>query len=212
MVGDRLDTDIEGGRRAEVDSLLVLTGVTGLADLVAAGPELRPTYLAADLGGLLEAHHGAGAAGRGLARGWLDRPRRRRSAGRRRRRVRRRLVAGRGRRPPGSTSTRSESLWTPATCSRLRPPATGSLGAMSQTEPETTGARTDRGQRGRRGPRLGRGARRPPRGGAPRRLRGRARAAAPRPRRHRLTGRAAAAAPGRRAGPAGTRPVARACR
>ncbi len=56
MVGDRLDTDIEGGRRAEVDSLLVLTGVTGLSDLVAAGPELRPAYLAADLGGLLEVH------------------------------------------------------------------------------------------------------------------------------------------------------------
>jgi glycerol 3-phosphatase-2 len=57
MVGDRLDTDIEGGRRAEVDSLLVLTGVTGLSDLVAAGPELRPAYLAVDLGGLLKVHH-----------------------------------------------------------------------------------------------------------------------------------------------------------
>ena len=34
MVGDRLDTDIEGAHEAEVDSLLVLTGVTGLADLV----------------------------------------------------------------------------------------------------------------------------------------------------------------------------------
>ncbi len=56
MVGDRLDTDIEGGRRAEVDSLLVLTGVSGLDDLVAARPEERPTYLAADLGGLLTPH------------------------------------------------------------------------------------------------------------------------------------------------------------
>ena len=36
MVGDRLDTDIEGAHEAEVDSLLVLTGVTGLEDLVAA--------------------------------------------------------------------------------------------------------------------------------------------------------------------------------
>ena len=56
MVGDRLDTDIEGAHRADVDSLLVLTGVTGLAELVAARPEERPTYLAPDLGGLLVAH------------------------------------------------------------------------------------------------------------------------------------------------------------
>ncbi|MBB6625691.1 HAD-IIA family hydrolase [Nocardioides sp. KIGAM211] len=56
MVGDRLDTDIEGARNAEVDSLLVLTGVTGLSELVAATPAERPTYLAPDLAGLLEAH------------------------------------------------------------------------------------------------------------------------------------------------------------
>jgi glycerol-1-phosphatase len=56
MVGDRLDTDIEGARNADVDSLLVLTGVTGLPELVAAREDQRPTYVAADLGGLLEAH------------------------------------------------------------------------------------------------------------------------------------------------------------
>ncbi|GAB2452496.1 HAD hydrolase-like protein [Nocardioides hungaricus] len=56
MVGDRLDTDIEGAHRAGLDSLLVLTGVTGLAELVAAPEELRPTYLARDLGGLTEEH------------------------------------------------------------------------------------------------------------------------------------------------------------
>jgi len=56
MVGDRLDTDIEGARAAGIDSLLVLTGVTGLAELVAAKPELRPTYLSADLGGLDQPH------------------------------------------------------------------------------------------------------------------------------------------------------------
>ena len=36
MVGDRLDTDIEGADAAGLDSLLVMTGVTGLAELVAA--------------------------------------------------------------------------------------------------------------------------------------------------------------------------------
>jgi len=56
MVGDRLDTDIEGGRRVGVHTLLVLTGVTGLSELVAARPHERPTYLACDLGGLLTPH------------------------------------------------------------------------------------------------------------------------------------------------------------
>jgi glycerol 3-phosphatase-2 len=56
MVGDRLDTDIEGARNAEMDSLLVLTGVTGLEELVAAAPGERPTYLSPDLGGLMSAH------------------------------------------------------------------------------------------------------------------------------------------------------------
>ncbi|PJN30539.1 HAD family hydrolase [Streptomyces sp. CB02613] len=53
VVGDRLDTDIEGAFNGGVDSLLVLTGVTDAAQLVAAPPEHRPTYVDRDLRGLL---------------------------------------------------------------------------------------------------------------------------------------------------------------
>ncbi|WP_335937242.1 HAD hydrolase-like protein [Streptomyces sp. PTD5-9] len=53
VVGDRLDTDIEGAFNGGVDSLLVLTGVTDAARLLAAVPEHRPTYVDADLRGLL---------------------------------------------------------------------------------------------------------------------------------------------------------------
>jgi glycerol 3-phosphatase-2 len=53
IVGDRLDTDIEGAVRAGADSMLVLTGVSTPADVVLAPPSRRPAYIAADLRGLL---------------------------------------------------------------------------------------------------------------------------------------------------------------
>ena len=68
VVGDRLDTDIEAGHVSGMPSLLVLTGVTDVATLLAAPSEQRPTFLAADLRGLLApagtlALAGAGTAG-----------------------------------------------------------------------------------------------------------------------------------------------------
>ena len=55
VVGDRLDTDIEGAVNTGYDSLLVMTGVTDLAALLAAGPGSRPSYVGADLSTLAEA-------------------------------------------------------------------------------------------------------------------------------------------------------------
>jgi glycerol 3-phosphatase-2 len=52
--GDRLDTDIAGANAAGVESLFVLSGASRLQDLVSAPPVARPTYVAADLAGLLE--------------------------------------------------------------------------------------------------------------------------------------------------------------
>lgn len=63
VVGDRLDTDIEGAFNGEVDSLLVLTGVTDGAQLLAAPPQHRPTYVDADLRGMLTGQPEVGEAG-----------------------------------------------------------------------------------------------------------------------------------------------------
>jgi HAD superfamily hydrolase (TIGR01450 family) len=53
LVGDRLDTDIEAARAAGIDALLVLTGVTGVAGLLACPSHRRPTFVGADLAALL---------------------------------------------------------------------------------------------------------------------------------------------------------------
>jgi glycerol 3-phosphatase-2 len=54
VIGDRLDTDIAGGINATMDSLLVLSGVSTARDLLASPASARPTWVAADVRGLLD--------------------------------------------------------------------------------------------------------------------------------------------------------------
>ena len=49
VVGDRMETDIAGADASRMDALLVLSGVTTAARLLAAGRDERPRYVAADL-------------------------------------------------------------------------------------------------------------------------------------------------------------------
>ena len=52
VVGDRLDTDIEGAARLGWDSMLVLTGVSGREDVERLG--IAPTMIAEDVSALIE--------------------------------------------------------------------------------------------------------------------------------------------------------------
>ncbi|WP_454175267.1 HAD-IIA family hydrolase [Gordonia sputi] len=54
VVGDRLDTDIQGAHSVGLDSALVLTGVSTPKDLLLAPPEQRPSHVIDDLTGLLD--------------------------------------------------------------------------------------------------------------------------------------------------------------
>ena len=56
VVGDRLDTDIEGARRVGCASLLVLTGVGTPAELLDAEPAHRPDYFGRDVSALRLRH------------------------------------------------------------------------------------------------------------------------------------------------------------
>lgn len=73
VVGDRLDTDIEGAVNAGVDGLAVLTGVCTPLDLLTAPARRRPTYVGEDLSALLrpypEVRHGLCG---GWRAGWVN--------------------------------------------------------------------------------------------------------------------------------------------
>lgn len=66
VVGDRLDTDLAAAVGADLPGLLVLTGVSQAADLLAAPASARPRYLGADLRALLLPHE----APRPVGSGW----------------------------------------------------------------------------------------------------------------------------------------------
>lgn len=53
VIGDRLDTDILGATNVGIDSLLVLSGVTSIAQIIQAVSDERPTYLAWDASAVL---------------------------------------------------------------------------------------------------------------------------------------------------------------
>jgi glycerol 3-phosphatase-2 len=68
VVGDRLDTDLEGARASGIPGLLVLTGITGVTELLAAPPQARPDLVGRDLGALLTDHPEAAAGPDGTGR------------------------------------------------------------------------------------------------------------------------------------------------
>ena len=51
MIGDRISSDIEGGRRAGLETVLVLSGTSTREDAQAADPS--PDHILDDLAGLL---------------------------------------------------------------------------------------------------------------------------------------------------------------
>ncbi len=67
VIGDRLDTDIEGANAAKLPSLMVLTGVNTARDAVYAEPARRPTYIGHDLRSL---HADGGLLAVGPQPGW----------------------------------------------------------------------------------------------------------------------------------------------
>src|SRR5699024_487788 len=56
VIGDRLDTDIQGGNAAGFDGAVVLTGVVGPKEIIEARADRRPAYILENLTGLHRTH------------------------------------------------------------------------------------------------------------------------------------------------------------
>ncbi|MEO6470849.1 MAG: HAD-IIA family hydrolase, partial [Aeromicrobium sp.] len=63
VVGDRLDTDIEGASNVGADSFAVLTGVSDIQAIADAEGKQRPNFVAPDLRGLLKSHSPVSVSG-----------------------------------------------------------------------------------------------------------------------------------------------------
>ena len=63
VVGDRLDTDILGAHRVGIDSILVFSGVTTIAELLRADDSMRPTFLGWTAADVLQPQHAVEVAG-----------------------------------------------------------------------------------------------------------------------------------------------------
>jgi glycerol-1-phosphatase len=63
FIGDRLDTDIQGARKAGMRSALVLTGIDRPKHILAAPPDQRPDFLVSDLRDLFEPYPDTVVAG-----------------------------------------------------------------------------------------------------------------------------------------------------
>jgi 4-nitrophenyl phosphatase len=55
MVGDRLDTDIDFGIKGNIETILVLTGVSTEEEAVDPNQPIKPTYILPNFGLLVQA-------------------------------------------------------------------------------------------------------------------------------------------------------------
>ncbi|MFM6939939.1 MAG: HAD-IIA family hydrolase [Rhodoluna sp.] len=67
FIGDRIDTDITGANRANLDSVLVLTGVSTRKEVLGIKPEGRPTYIIGSMAELLKPYKAPKKTKRGFA-------------------------------------------------------------------------------------------------------------------------------------------------
>lgn len=67
FIGDRIDTDIRGANRANLDSVLVMTGISTRKEVLGVKPEDRPTYIVATMAELLQPYDEPKKTKRGFA-------------------------------------------------------------------------------------------------------------------------------------------------